>query len=246
MSNVGRITVQHVWLTLFLVNALLGIHRTAEAQVGHRPESSPYSDLRAKKVLSLVGGFFSGSPGKVDVGPASGPYSGARFDLHLGGPAGVTFGTGVANLERVLIDPTLGPANRTLDTTTQAVLLIDAGFDLLFTGEKTWHGLIPYFGAGMGMALGTSVDADSLSGYSFSTHFTTGPRLGVWVHPSDRITFRIEARDLLWRLKYPDGFFSVPEQEPTETPVLDANVTKDTEWVHHLGLTISIGYTIGN
>jgi hypothetical protein len=173
-------------------------------------------------------------------------YAGARFDLHVGGPAALTFGAGVANLERIIIDPTWGPANRTLDTTTQAVVLVDGGFDLLFTGEKSWHGIVPYFGAGMGMALGTSVDADSLSGYSFSTHFTTGPRLGLWLHPLGRITFRIEARDLIWRLKYPDGFFSAPENEPTEPPVLDANVMKDTQWVHHLGLTITFGYTIGN
>jgi hypothetical protein len=179
------------------------------------------------------------------VGPGNGPYTGARFDLHLGGPAGLTFGAGVANLERVVIDPTFGPTNRTVDTTTQAVILVDGGFDLLLTGEKKWHGLIPYFGASMGIALGTSVDADSLSGYSFSTHFTVGPRLGVWAQPSDRITFRIETRDVIWRLKYPDGFFSVPENEPAEPPVLDANVMKDTQWVHHLGLTISIGYTIG-
>jgi hypothetical protein len=171
---------------------------------------------------------------------------GARFDLHLGGPAALTFGAGVANLERVLIDPTFGPANRTVDTTSQSVVMFDAGFDLLLTGEKKWHGLMPYIGASLGMALGTSVIVDSLSGYSFSTHFTAGPRLGIWAHPSDRITFRIETRDVLWRLKYPDGFFSVPENEPTEPPVLDANVMKDTEWVHHLGLTISIGYTIGN
>jgi len=171
---------------------------------------------------------------------------GARFDIQLSGPAALTFGAGVANLERVIIDPTFGPASRTLDTTSQAIVLIDAGFDLLLTGEKNWHGLTPYVGASMGMALGTSVEADSLSGYSFSTHFTVGPRLGVWVQPSGRITFRIEARDLIWRLKYPDGFFSVPEKEPTEAPVLDANVRKDTQWINHLGLTISVGFTIGN
>ena len=158
----------------------------------------------------------------------------------------MTFGAGVANLERVIIDPTWGPANRTLDTTSHAIIMLDGGFDLLLTGEKKWHGMIPYVGASMGMALGTSVQADSVSGYSFSTHFTTGPRIGLWLQPSDRITFRIEGRDWIWRLKYPDGFFSVPENEPLEPPVLDANVMKDTQWVHHLGLTISLGWTIGN
>ncbi len=246
MSNVRRITVERIGTMTLLICSLLAGHQRVSAQVGHRPESSPYRDLRAKRVLSLTGAYLSGSSGSAEVGPGDGMYAGARFDLHVGGPAALTFGAGVANLERIIIDPTWGPANRTLDTTTQAVVLVDGGFDLLFTGEKSWHGIVPYFGAGMGMALGTSVDADSLSGYSFSTHFTTGPRLGLWLHPLGRITFRIEARDLIWRLKYPDGFFSAPENEPTEPPVLDANVMKDTQWVHHLGLTITFGYTIGN
>jgi hypothetical protein len=246
MSNVRRITVQRVGVAALLVSAFVSVHQGVEAQVGHRPEASPYRDLYARRVLALTGGFLSGSSGEAGVGPGDGLFTGARFDLHLGGPAGLTFGAGVANLERVVIDPTFGPDNRTVDTTSQNVLLVDGGFDLLLTGEKTWHRLIPYFGASMGIALGTSVDADTASGYSFSTHFTVGPRLGVWVHPSDRITFRIETRDVIWRLKYPEGFFSIPENEPTEPPVLDANVMKDTQWVHHLGLTLSIGYTIGS
>jgi hypothetical protein len=182
------------------------------------------------------------------VGPGNGPYAGARFDIHLGGPASVSFNAGVANLERVLIDPRQAPENRTIDTTTQAVALLDGGFDLLLSGEKSWHGMIPYVGAGLGLALGTSVNADSavISGYSFSTQFTAGPRLGVWVLPTDRITLRIEVRDIIWRLKYPDGFFSAPEFAEDEPPVLDANVMKDTQWVQHIGLTISLGYTIGN
>jgi hypothetical protein len=144
----------------------------------------------------------------------------------------------------------VGPANRTVGTANQNVVLLDGGFDLLLTGEKTWHGMIPYVGPGIGLALGTSVKADSLSGFSFSTHFTAGPRLGLWLQPSDRITLRVEGRDLIWRLKYPDGFFSAPVGdlgEPTgEPPVLDANVMKDTQWVHHLGITITLGYTIGS
>jgi hypothetical protein len=179
------------------------------------------------------------------VGPGSGPYAGARFDIHVGGPAAATFGAAVANLERIIIDPTWGPAHRTLDTTTQSVLLVDAGFDLLLTGEKSWKRLIPYVGAGLGIALGRGVDIDSLSGFSFSTHFTTGPRVGLWLHPSDRITLRIDTRDVIWRLKYPDGFFTAPENEPTEPAVLDANIMKDTQWVHHFGFSLTLGYTIG-
>jgi hypothetical protein len=246
MSNIRRTTVERVSIITLLICSLLGAHDTASAQVGHRPETSPYSELRSRRVLSFAGGYLIGSSGSAKVGPGSGPYAGARFDIHLSGPAAVSFGAGMASLERIIIDPTWGPDNRTLDTASQSVLMLDANIDVLLTGQKTWHGLIPYLGAGLGFALGGDVAADSLSGYSFSTHFMTGPHVGIWLVPSDRITFRIEARDRIWRLKYPDGFFTVPENEPTELPVLDANVMKDTQWVHHLTLTFTLGYTIGN
>jgi hypothetical protein len=246
MSNVRRTTVERATIKMLLICSLFGVHQAAFAQVGHRPEASPYRDLQAKRVLSFVGGYLSGSSGAANVGPGSGSLAGARFDLYLSGPASATFGAGVANLERILIDPTMGPANRTLDTTSQSVLLLDAGIDVLLTGEKTWHGVIPYVGGGMGFALGGSVDADSLSGYSFSTHFTAGPHIGIWLLPSRRFTFKIEGRDILWRLKYPEGFFTTPANAPDELPVLDGNVMKDTQWVHHLTLTFTLGYTIGS
>jgi len=246
MSNVRRITVERVSIMMLLICSLLGVHQVASAQVGHRPESSPYRDLQAKRVLSFIGGYMNGSSGAAEVGPGDGPFAGARFDLHLSGPAAATFGASMASLERIIIDPTRGPENRTLDTASQSVLLLDAGIDLLLTGEKTWRGMIPYVGGGLGFALGGDVSADTLSGFTFSTHFTTGPRIGVWLHPSDRITFRIEGRDKIWRLKYPDGFFSIPEHEPLELPVLDANIMKDTQWVHHLTLSITVGWTIGS
>jgi hypothetical protein len=246
MSNIRRITVERVATITLLIFSLLSVYQVALAQVGHRPESSPYRDLQARRVLSFAGGYLNGSSGTAKVGPGGGPFAGARFDLHLSGPAALSFGAGMASLQRIIIDPTWGPENRTLDTASQSILLLDANFDMLLTGEKTWHGMIPYFGVGLGFALGGDVPADSLSGYSFSTHFTTGPHLGVWLIPSRLFSFRVEVRDRIWRLKYPDGFFSVPANEPTELPVLDANIMKDTQWVNNLTLTFTLGYTIGN
>jgi len=245
MSNLRRITVQRASAITIALCGLLGLLEAAVAQVGHRPESSPYNDLRARRVLSFESGYLTGSSGSAKVGPGSGVYGGAKFDLHISGPAALSFGAGVAQLERIIIDPRFGPENRTLDTATQSIILLDAGFDMLLTGEKTWRGLVPYFGAGLGMALGTGVEADSLSGFKFSANFTFGPKIGIWIHPSDRITFRLEAKDIMWQLGYPDGFFTAPEFEPTAPPVLDPNVTKDKQWVHHIGLTLRIGYTLG-
>ncbi|MDJ0766894.1 MAG: hypothetical protein QNJ97_28225 [Myxococcota bacterium] len=245
MSNTTSITVERVVLGIVLVLICLGLPTEGQAQVGHPPGSSPYSDLKARRVLSFIAGYLDGSTGKANVGPGDGPFGGIRFDLHLSGPASATFGTTFASLDRVVIDPTVGPDDRVLETTTQSVLMLDAGIDINLTGEKSWNRMIPYIGGGLGMALGGKVRADSVSGFSFSSQFMTGPRAGIWWHPTDRVTFRFEARDIIWRLRYPDGFFSNPENAPGEPSVLDPETTKETQWVHHLGFSIAVGWSIG-
>ena len=51
-------------VALFLVSGIAGL----DAQVGHPPESSPYRPLRAKRVISVGGGYLWGSSGKAKVG----------------------------------------------------------------------------------------------------------------------------------------------------------------------------------
>jgi len=245
MSNSRRTTLKRAMAAALTAQVMLGVSHDLSAQVGHPPESSPYRDLRAKRVLSMTAGYLSGSSGTAQVGPGSGPFAGARFDIHLGGPAAAAFGLAFASLDRTIINPTVAPEERVLGTASQSVMLADAGIDLLLTGEKSWHRMIPYVGASLGLALGGAVTADSSSGFKFATQFKTGPHVGLWMHSSDRITFRVEARDVIWRLKYPSGFFANPAQAPDTDPVLDSNTMKDTQWVHHLMLTFAVGFSLG-
>lgn len=228
-----------------LAVSLLVLPAALTAQVGHRPESSPYRDLKARRVLSIGAGYVAGSKGSAGVGPADGPLAGIRLDLHLSGPAEFTLGFSGARLERLAIDPRRGVDDRVIETSQQTVLLVDAGFNLLFTGEKTWHRLLPYFGVTLGIAQGGSVPAaDTLSTFRFSTQFHVGPQFGWRWYPSDRISFRVEAKDVLWRLKYPEIFFSDPELAPSDPPLLDPDTQGKSQWTHHPAITVTLGYAI--
>jgi len=192
--------------------------------------------------LSLFGGYLGGSAGAAGVGPTDGTIIGARADFGLTAAIDLTASLAGADLGRQPINPTQGTEGRILDPARQLVLLVDGGIALRLSGNKTWHGLLPYAGLTLGVAIGTNVAADSLSGFDFGLHFQTGPQIGVRVHPASRIFFRLEARDVVWRLKYPTVFFETPSADPDSPPVLDPLTQDDSEWTHHLTYLLGIGF----
>jgi hypothetical protein len=221
----------------------IGTPSLAGGQVGHPPEASPYRDVRAKHVLSVTAGYLAGSSGSAGVGATDGPIFGARFDLHVSGPAEITFGLELADLNRLVLDPTKSAATRVKGTASQSVILGEVGLVMRLTGEKSWRGLVPYFGGALGLAVGSSVAQDS-SGFTFGTKFQVSPRLGVRWFLSNRINLRIEGRDVLWRLSYPDLFFEAPVEAEDDPPILDPTTMDETEWTHHPTLTFTLGYAI--
>ncbi len=206
-------------------------------QVGHQPESSPYRDLRFKQSLTPFGGYLTGGRGSARVGPSGGPLAGLRWDVNVAAPMWLFLEAAWSGLERNLIDPNEAPDDRFIGTAKQNVFLLDGGFNLVFTGRKTWHGLAPYLGAELGIAIGGAVPEDS-SGFSFNTKFQIGPMIGIKIHPSQKVHFRLEVRDVLWRLSYPDRFFQ------GTPPVLNPLVQTDSEWAHHVTYLFGIGITL--
>lgn len=242
MSNRIRSTVMLRCAALSLLLAVLA-PPPADAQVGHPPGASPYRRIEARQILSLTGGRLSGGAGKASVGPTDGYLGGVDLDFRLGDVVTLGLGVAVADLERLLIDPTSLPENRVKGTARQQVVMPDVGLAIVMTGGKTWHSFAPYVGATIGMAFGTRVPEDS-SQFQFRTHFHASPKAGFRFYASDRVSLRVEARDLLWRLSYPAVFFSPPPEDPDADPVLDPVTTRRNEWVHHLTVTIGLGYAI--
>ena len=245
MSNIFSASVKQILLLALLTGTMSVTPEVVWGQVGHRPASSPYQPIRARKTLYLTAGVFGGSAGRVGVGPKDGTLIGAKFGFHPGGPVEFILGLGSMSLDRTLIDPTQDSTSRTLEIVSQTVTLWDVGVAVRLTGAKSWHHLAPYVGLTVGIASGSKVRADTLSGFGFSTQFQFGPQAGVLWYLSDKINLRFEARDVLWRLKYPDVFFATPVNAPGEPSILNGNIDKNTQWVHHPLLTVSLGYAFG-
>lgn len=244
MSNTVGSTVKRFPIAALVLVAALGTSSEVRSQVGHPPESSPYTPLRATKVISLGVGYLGGSEGSAAVGPTDGLLAIGRFNMRIGGPLELDGSFGMANLERAIIDPLTVPTDSIVDVAKQTVTLLDLGIMLLLTGQKTWHRTVPYVGASFGVAFGGSIPEDTLSGFNFKTQFQLAPTVGLRWYPSDRLMVRIEFRDIVWRLSYPGTFFEIPEDDISASPVLDPTVANDTEWTHHPSVLFTIGYAI--
>ncbi len=239
MSNCERGRLKRA-LAASLVACAMILPADSPAQVGHAPESSPYRALTGGRWLSLHGGYLGGSAGSAGVGPTDGATAGIRADFAMTAAIDLTASVAAADLGRRLIDPKAGVDERELPPTQQLVVLADGGIVLRLSGRKTWHRMLPYAGLTMGIAIGTKVEADTM-GFKFGVHFQTGPQIGLRVHPGGRLFLRLEARDVIWRLKYPPVFFETPEDDPDSPPVLDPRTQDDSEWTHHPVLLIGVG-----
>jgi hypothetical protein len=205
--------------------------------VGNPPEQSPFRDIVRSQTVSASVGYLTGSRGRAGVGPSDGFVFGARYELRLAGPTDLTVSLAWAGTDRFVVDPTKPVDERTTGPVGQSLVLLDAGFLFMLTGEKTWRGLAPYLAVSLGLAFGQSTPQDT-SGYEFGTRFTLQPAAGVRYYLGRSLYLRLEARDVLWQLRYPLSYF---EQDVGIPPVLQLG-TGETQWTHHLLLSTAVGF----
>jgi hypothetical protein len=217
-----------VWL------AVVPSCRHLSAQVGHDPSRSPYRDVRRGGTVLVMGGYLGGSRGEPGVGISNGPTGGLRYELPLG-TIGFSLGLAYAQTTRFVVDPAKDSLTGPYDTD---VILADAGLQLALTGRKMWHGVAPYFGAALGLAIGGGSPPDP-SGYDFGTKITLAPNAGVRWYPARRVSVRTDFRMVLWRLTYPLSY-RVPNQGGSQVLPPSAALT---QWTAHPWITVGVGWT---
>ena len=111
------------------------------------------------------------------------------------------------------------PDARTSGPFSQAMVALDGNIQLTLTGGKSWHRMAPYLGVGIGISFGSDIPEDS-SGFTFNAKFLLQPAAGIRFHLSNRLIVSAEARDLLWRLSYPQSYLLGPE------PILDGSIPR--------------------
>src|SRR5207247_8088469 len=98
---------------------------------------------------------------------------------------GVSFGLAYAQTTRFVVNPYKDTLSRKSGPYDNAVVLADAGLQLVLTGKKTWRGFAPYLGGALGVAVGGRSPRDT-SRYDFGTKFAVMPEAGIRWYPVRR------------------------------------------------------------
>jgi hypothetical protein len=218
---------------------------TLAAQVGHRPESSPYRDIRKGHTVTPYFGQFGGSGGRFEIGPHDGHIYGLRYDLRTGSTIQIGLAIARADLQRLIVDPFDSLSRRVSGPVDQKVTFAEANLQLNLTGGKTWHRLAPYVGTGVGLTFPSGVPADT-SKFELGKKIYLVPNLGIRIFITDRLSLRGEARALFIKLKYPSTFEDEPAAEPGNPPDNSNAVITDgrvSEWITNSVLLVGLGYS---
>jgi hypothetical protein len=234
--------------------ALLGIRTiawgalaasSAVAQVGHRPEASPYHDIRKGHTVTALGGYFGGSGGQFNIGPHKGATFGGRYDIRTGSTIQIGLGVSHGNLDRFIVDPFVRLANRRSGPVRQSVTFAELDLQLNLSGGKSWNRIAPFIGAGVGLAFGSATPPADTSQYKFGRKIYLVPSAGFRFFITDRLHLRGEARAVFWKMNYPATFLAEPPEEPgtPENPNAVIVGGKLTEWDVSPWLQVGLGYS---
>ena len=201
------------------------------AQVGHDPGASPFHDVRRGLMLRVVGGVYGGGRGRFRVGPSHGKTGGLRLEYQASNAVVLTTGIAYAQTDAFYVTA-YDDVPRTVGPIDNDLVLADAGLQLSLTGGKSFHGFQPYVGATLGLAHGSSFQADT-SLYRFGTKFTYGPEAGVRWYPARRLTLELGGRLVYYKLQYPLSYriHLIPINAPL------------TEWTAHPWATVGVAWT---
>lgn len=207
------------------------------AQVGYPPTRSPYVDLPYSQEFTLIAGDFHGHRDPANVGPQGGAITGLHYEWRAGGPAHITGEAAYISSDRRLIDPLRAEPGRELGTASRPLYSADVGVGLSLTGAKSWHRLVPEVGSSVGLISDLRSQPDS-GGFLFGTHFAFGVNAGLRIVPGGRWQVRIDAKDRLYTLAYPQTFFTVPAGGTAVVPITQAR----SFWMNNPAYTLGLSW----
>jgi hypothetical protein len=152
----------------------------------------------------------------------------------VGGPASLFARWSIAPTERNYIAPLASAANRITGSPRVVTHVIDGGLDIALTGRKSWRGLVPTVGGGVGIV---SDFATSDSGsYQFGTKFALSYGFGVQYVMRSGVRLRADATNFLWQYSYPDTYFA----RAVDSTFVLTDTRQRTAWRGNWGLLFGV------
>lgn len=221
-----------------LTALMLGMPAAASAQVGHRPESSPYEDFKIGQTVSIMAGWLAVKGDPAGVAPKSTAIGQLRYDLGIGGPASLFVRYMLAPTDRTVLLPSNPRATRVMGTQSATTHLMDLGFDISLTGRKTWHHLMPSLNSGVGI-VSNFASADT-GYYRFGTKFAFTLGGSLRFLPSRGPQIRVDLTRALWKYQYPDNYFV----KASDTTSVLTNTRQRSAWRNNFGVSAGVSIPV--
>jgi len=201
---------------------------------------SPYRFVEKRKEASIYAGYTGPAEGRFGFGPQGGPTLGARFGVDISNFLGLDAHLAYASLERNVVDPTGAEGPRAISTAAVDQYQLELRARIQLTGRRSWYGLQPQLYGGIGLRgdlagtqAGDFAVAEEFRFEPSSSQFSANGGVLVRVILGDRLTARIEAGALLYRLGTPGGYTD---------PELDFGSVGRNQWANASNFGISLGY----
>ena len=210
--------------------------------------SSSYDWIeRSARVGPTVGYMFTNT-GQYGTGPGSSGILGARIRARVSSPLSLEASFLWGNSNRQVLNPFADGGAAITDTVPLDYLLLEGAIQLSFVGARSIKRLQPFMTLGAGVIIGinesVSDDFAAIGLERFRWKLGTQPvgliGLGTEWHFASRFSASFEARDHIWRLKAPDGWFDLR--------VLDAIVEaglpapQESHWMNNLELSATVWF----
>lgn len=213
----------------------------AQSVVGYPPPESPYRDVQPSQHITLFGGYFHAQQDEIGATPRGGPLFGLRYDIPVSGPAEFFARVERVSSHRTAFDPTLPAGTRSLGDQSVGLFLADLGFALNLTGQKSWHGLIPTIGLGLGVASASQPSTGGKDPYKFGTQFAIRTDAGLRIIPGNSYELRLMVGNTLYQNHYPAGYYALPTG--VTTPLLGTTTARSgyrTNWSYTAGVAVPL------
>ena len=189
---------------------------------------TPYRFHDETQAIGAAVAYISTDRGSVGLGPESGVAFGARYHIRLSGPFFVEAEALYFPTTRAVLDSTVvDSAFQQVGEADLAIALVQGSLRFQFTGQRTWHGILPFLLLGAGVAIQAQdddtadEDVPAEARFDFGTTFAGQIGAGIEIFPVQRLALRIDVRNILWQMETPQALLehdigrTLPQEEWT-------------------------------
>ena len=229
--------IPEVMMVLLCGLALFLAARSAEAQVGYPPSTSPYLDVDQTQEITPLLGYFRAKHDPAKVAPQGGLLAGLQYEWRATGPLHLGFDMLAVNSRRTPLDPSRAPAARRLAAKSEPLYATDGFLAVSLPGERSWHHLVPMLNLGIGLV--SDFKGPDVGGFKTGTRFAFPWGAGIrWIPGSGHIQLRADVRDWMYTVVYPESYYVTSTTDP---PILTSGVAR-SRWTNNFAMTVGVSY----